>query len=99
MIVSAARICQSFTLTISRLSALSPKTGQFVIAASSCWRFHKTAYSARFYHEVHLTEEEMEESFIKGWGKGGQKVNKSSNCVHLKHKPTGIIINVRLHTF
>lgn len=92
MIVSAARICQRFTLTISRLSALSPKTGQFVIAASSCWRFHKTAYFARFYHEVHLTEDEMEESFIKGWGKGGQKVNKSSNCVHLKHKPTGIII-------
>lgn len=99
MIVSAARICQSFTLTVSRLSALSPKTGQFVIAASSCLRSHKTAYFARFYHEVHLTEDEMEESFIKGWGKGGQKVNKSSNCVHLKHKPTGIIIKVRLHTF
>lgn len=101
MIVSAARICQSFTLSVSRLSALSPSTGhgQFVMAASSCLRFHKTAYFARFYHEVHLTEDEMEESFIKGWGKGGQKVNKSSNCVHLKHKPTGIIIKVRPHTF
>lgn len=48
----------------------------------------------RFYHKVHLSEGDMEESFIKGWGKGGQKVNKSSNCVHLKHKPTGIIVKV-----
>lgn len=48
----------------------------------------------RFKGEVHLKEEEIEENFIKGWGKGGQSVNKTNNCVHLKHKPTGIIVKV-----
>ena len=41
-----------------------------------------------------LIESEIEESFIKGSGPGGQSVNKSSNCVQLKHLPTGIIIKV-----
>ena len=50
----------------------------------------------RTYHEVCLIEDEMEENIIKGWGKGGQSVNKSNNCVQLKHKPTGIIIKVKL---
>lgn len=48
----------------------------------------------RLYHEVHLNEEDLEEKFIKGSGPGGQKVNKSSNCVQLIHKPTGIMIKV-----
>lgn len=48
----------------------------------------------RLYHEVHLNEDDMEEKFIKGSGPGGQKVNKSNNCVQLIHKPTGIIIKV-----
>ena len=68
--------------------------GRFFMASSI--RFYRAVFFARFYHEVHLDEDEMEESFIKGWGKGGQKVNKSSNCVHLKHKPTGIIVKVLL---
>lgn len=48
------------------------------------------------YHRIHLSEDDLEEKFIKGWGPGGQKVNKSSNCVQLLHKPTGITIKVRL---
>lgn len=31
-------------------------------------------------------------SYIKGWGKGGQKVNTSHNCVQLTHIPTKIVI-------
>ncbi|MFQ3573793.1 MAG: peptide chain release factor-like protein [Thermodesulfovibrionales bacterium] len=37
-----------------------------------------------------ITEESIEESFIRSGGKGGQHVNKSSTCVYLRHKPTGI---------
>ena len=40
-----------------------------------------------------LNEEELEESFIKGGGPGGQKINKSVNCCQLKHKPTGIVVS------
>jgi protein subunit release factor B len=40
--------------------------------------------------EVGLREEDIEERFIRGSGSGGQKVNKTSSCVTLKHIPTGI---------
>ncbi|KNE57241.1 hypothetical protein AMAG_02974 [Allomyces macrogynus ATCC 38327] len=39
---------------------------------------------------ITLDETELEERFIKGGGNGGQKINKTSNCVVLVHKPTGI---------
>ncbi|XP_033115652.1 peptide chain release factor 2-like isoform X1 [Anneissia japonica] len=39
-----------------------------------------------------LNEDDLEEQFVRGSGPGGQSTNKTSNCVVLKHKPTGIII-------
>ena len=39
-----------------------------------------------------IREEDIEESFARSSGKGGQKVNTSDSCVYLKHKPTGIEI-------
>ncbi|MBI3399001.1 MAG: peptide chain release factor-like protein [Deltaproteobacteria bacterium] len=37
-----------------------------------------------------IREEDIEEKFIRSSGKGGQKVNKTSTCVYIKHIPTGI---------
>lgn len=37
-----------------------------------------------------IFEEDLIENFIKGSGSGGQKINKTSSCVQLKHVPTGI---------
>lgn len=37
-----------------------------------------------------IKEKDIEEKFIRSRGKGGQKVNKTSSCVYLKHKPTKI---------
>lgn len=37
-----------------------------------------------------IREEDLEESFVRSGGKGGQNVNKTSTCVYLKHLPTGI---------
>lgn len=37
-----------------------------------------------------IREIDLEEKFIHSSKKGGQKVNKTSSCVYLKHKPTGI---------
>ncbi len=37
-----------------------------------------------------IKEAEIEESFIRSGGPGGQKVNKTATCVYLKHLPTGI---------
>lgn len=39
---------------------------------------------------LHIREEDIRESFVRSGGKGGQKVNKTSTCVHLRHIPTGI---------
>ncbi|XP_043968642.1 mitochondrial translation release factor in rescue isoform X1 [Gambusia affinis] len=39
-----------------------------------------------------LLEEELEEQFVRGSGPGGQATNKTSNCVVLKHIPTGIVV-------
>ncbi|XP_077996205.1 mitochondrial translation release factor in rescue-like [Glandiceps talaboti] len=43
-------------------------------------------------HLVHLKEDELEEDFVRGSGPGGQATNKTSNCVVLKHIPTGIVV-------
>ena len=37
-----------------------------------------------------IKESDIEEKFIRASKKGGQKVNKTSSCVYLKHLPTGI---------
>jgi peptide chain release factor len=40
--------------------------------------------------DLGIQEKDIEEKFIRSQGKGGQKVNKTSSCVYLKHTPTGI---------
>ena len=37
-----------------------------------------------------IREEELEESFVRSSGKGGQHVNKTSTCVRIRHIPTGV---------
>uniref|UniRef100_A0A1B6GAV5 Prokaryotic-type class I peptide chain release factors domain-containing protein n=1 Tax=Cuerna arida TaxID=1464854 RepID=A0A1B6GAV5_9HEMI len=39
-----------------------------------------------------IVEEDLEEQFVRGGGPGGQATNKTSNCVILLHKPTGIVV-------
>ena len=44
---------------------------------------------ARFV-SVGVRPEEVEECFIRGTGAGGQKINKTSSTVRLRHLPTGV---------
>lgn len=39
-----------------------------------------------------LNEDDLEEQFVRGSGPGGQATNKTSNCVVLKHIPSGIVV-------
>lgn len=41
-------------------------------------------------NRLDIREEDIQESFVRSSGKGGQHVNKTSTCVYLKHLPTGI---------
>lgn len=34
----------------------------------------------------------IEEQFVRGGGPGGQKINKTSNCVLLRYAPLGIVV-------
>lgn len=37
-----------------------------------------------------VAREDLTETFVRGRGNGGQKINKTSSTVRLKHEPTGI---------
>lgn len=43
--------------------------------------------------ELNVREEDLQENFVRSSGNGGQHVNKTSSCVQLLHKPTGISVS------
>jgi peptide chain release factor len=43
-----------------------------------------------------IREADLLEKFVRGSGAGGQKINKTSNCVFLKHLPTGVCIKCQM---
>ncbi|OMJ27387.1 putative peptide chain release factor-like protein [Smittium culicis] len=42
-----------------------------------------------------VDDKDIDETFIRGSGNGGQKINKTSSCAQLIHRPTGIVVQVR----
>jgi len=42
-----------------------------------------------------LSEKDLEETFVRSRGAGGQKVNKTATCVHLRHVPSGLIVKMQ----
>ncbi|SCA63377.1 Uncharacterized protein SCG7086_AQ_00030 [Chlamydiales bacterium SCGC AG-110-P3] len=51
----------------------------------------------KFMNQLGIVEDDLVEKFILGSGRGGQKVQKTSSCVYLKHVPSGIEIKCQ-HT-
>jgi protein subunit release factor B len=43
-----------------------------------------------------IREDDLEESFIRSSGPGGQKVNKAATCVVLLHHPTGLTVRCQM---
>lgn len=46
--------------------------------------------------DLGIRDEDLEEQFVRGSGKGGQKINKTNNCVFLKHMPSGISVKCHI---
>ncbi len=51
----------------------------------------------RLARELNVKPEDVQESFVRGSGKGGQKINKTSSAVMLLHVPTGITVRGDAH--
>ena len=47
--------------------------------------------------DLNVDLNDIEEKFIRGGGRGGQKLNKSTNTVQLRHMPTGTTIKYQKH--
>jgi protein subunit release factor B len=47
-------------------------------------------------NKLGVFEEDIREEFVRGSGAGGQKINKTSNCVWLRHK-NGLEVRVQRH--
>ena len=45
---------------------------------------------ARRMKDLGIVEDDLTEKFVLGSGRGGQKLNKTSSCVYLRHGPSGI---------
>jgi peptide chain release factor len=45
---------------------------------------------------LRVHEDDLLEKFVLGSGAGGQKINKTSSCVYLKHLPTGVAIKCQI---
>ncbi|KAJ2716066.1 hypothetical protein H4R19_000858 [Coemansia spiralis] len=39
-----------------------------------------------------MRDDDIDEKHVRGWGNGGQKLNKTSSCVQLTHRPTGTMV-------
>jgi peptide chain release factor len=50
----------------------------------------KLAQLERRMRELGVNESDVEETFVRSGGPGGQNVNKNSSCVMLLHRPTGL---------
>ena len=47
--------------------------------------------------ELKIFPQDIAEQFVRGGGKGGQKMNKTSSTVLLRHSPTGIDVRCQKH--
>lgn len=48
-------------------------------------------------HKLDISAGDIQESFVRGSGAGGQKINKTSSCVLLRHLPTGTEVRCQKH--
>ena len=110
MEVGPKRVFLHFSLVVLALRMLRTLTGFLPLSPAkfltqACIRFHTSALSRNdnesdenqnFRQSIVLNDSDLEETFITGWGPGGQAINKTANCVRLTHIPTGISVKCQV---
>ena len=56
----------------------------------------KAAALERRMAELGIADADLLEKFVRGSGSGGQKINKTNNCVFLKHLPSGVCVKCQM---
>lgn len=56
----------------------------------------KEAQLAQRMAALGVREADMEETFVRSGGHGGQNVNKTATCVILRHRPTGLQVKCQV---
>lgn len=70
---------------------------QRIPETESKWRVHTSAITVAIMPEVdaidiHVNEADVEMTFTRASGAGGQHINKTDSAVQLRHTPTGIMV-------
>lgn len=73
---------------------------QRIPVTEAAGRIHTSTASVAVLPEVkanaiEIRDEDLEWSFMRAGGAGGQSVNKTNSAVRLVHKPSGIVVNAR----
>src|SRR5262249_29058671 len=78
-------LCSSFGLVCNRsIHLLGCRMGAFPVSPDK-----QTQLESRM-ATLGVHEADLEESFVRSGGHGGQNVNKTATCVMLLHRPTGV---------
>ncbi|XP_078082228.1 mitochondrial translation release factor in rescue [Mustelus asterias] len=91
-------ILYNFLLSLARAQALSVRQWNSSNSAKLFLEVKHTslmmpiAWKKSFLNLPVVVEDELDEQFVRGRGPGGQATNKTSNCVVLKHVPSGIVV-------
>lgn len=98
----AKRIYQQFYPRIInnhlKFSICAPRRFNCTASGDGSGRSNSSSRKSINYSRVPvLNEDDLEEKFVRGSGPGGQAVNKTSNCVVLRHIPTNVIVKCHMH--
>jgi protein subunit release factor B len=79
-------------MMLARWTCLQAAIQQQVRLATRAFTISATTHEKALPPRRKITDDEITESFLRGTGPGGQKINKTSCAVQLKHLATGIVV-------
>ena len=82
------KLCSRFFATFNQ----KPQNPELFLKWKESGTFREVVLKQGIRLKFELPASDLEEQFMKGFGPGGQKTNKSNNCVVLKHIPTGEVV-------